>query len=556
MRRPLWEVFWLIAAVLCCGSAFAQSLRITGLQPPSGPARLLIGVTGEGLTGAKIVWDAGLASEKLLPSALQGATMFSVPTDAVVGNHPVAVESVAGRSAPFDFVVVGNAPMAKPRIDHITLVETKFEADNKVRVVLYVQGPNIDVGAAVSVDGEEQASEAHKVLINDMFGANPAVLGFPIRHYLSRIVPLPARPAGSTIRVQVRNGGDETSAERDYVLPTDAATLDSDGDGIPDVIEREGYDNGNGRVDVKALGADPFRPDVFVEIDVMEDVTYRPIPAQGSRPGTFDLARSMFANAPVLNPFGPNGIHLFVDASGSVPHSDLLAFVPDDDPVKRIASFAQLRKAHFTPARRGLFHYSIWASSHPEGWSGESNIDFDGTRVGNGFFVSLAEFPVSYQTLKSQAATFVHELGHDLGQRHGGNNHSRYKPNYWSVMSYAWQLRTGHPNSSRMANPTCTQIYYGTPGALETNGAMPAVAGTAIDYSEGMGPTLTPNNGTLNEAFGVCGQPIDWDRDGKISKIGVNATIDLDNPADLQVTDYANWPNLLFDGPKLGGASP
>src|SRR5262249_47506485 len=37
------------------------------------------------------------------------------------------------------------------------------------------------------------SSEAHKVLINDMFGANPAVLGFPICHYLSRIIPLQSR---------------------------------------------------------------------------------------------------------------------------------------------------------------------------------------------------------------------------------------------------------------------------------------------------------------------------------------------------------------------------
>jgi hypothetical protein len=435
-------------------------------------------------------------------------------------------------------------------------MESKFESDNQVKVVLYVQGPNIDVGAKVLVDGAESSSESHKVLINDMFGANPAVLGFPIRHYLSRIVPLQARPAGSTIRVQIRNEGGETNVERDYLLPTDAATLDSDGDDIPDVVEREGYDNGNGRVDLKALGADPFRPDVFVEIDIMEAVTYPPIPAQGNRLGTFDLARAMFANAPFLNPFGPNGIHLFVDASGSVPRSDLLAFVPADDAVRRIASFAQLRKAHFTPARRGLFHYAIWGSSHPDGYSGESNIDFDGTKVGNHFFVSLAEFPVSYQTLKSQAATFVHELGHNLGQRHGGNNHSRYKPNYWSAMSYSWQLRTGHPNSSRVATPTCTQIYYANPGAVEANGAMPAVVGTAIDYSEGMGPTLVPNNGTLHEELGVCGQSIDWDRDGIISNVGVSAIVDLDNPADAQVTDYANWPNLLFRGPKTGGTGP
>lgn len=551
--RPASKLIWLIAAALGCGSAFAEAPRITSLQPPSGPARSLIVVTGERLAGAKVVWDAGLASENVLPPTVQGATMFSVPTGATAGNHPVAVETAGERSPVFNFAVAGTAPTAKPRIDHVTLVETTFEAGNKVKVVLYVQGPNIDVGAKVLVDGTEHASDAHKVLVNDLFGADPAVLGYPIRHYLSRVVPLAARSAGSNVRVRVRNEGGETSEEHAYVLPTDAATLDSDGDGIPDVVERDGFDNRNGRVDLKALGADPFRRDIFVEVDIMEDVPFVPIPAQGARPGTFDLARSMFANAPILNPFGPNGIHLFIDASGSVPDSELLTFIPNHDPVRRIASFAQLKKDHFAPARRGLFHYAIWARAHPDGFSGQSNIDFFGTKVGNDFFVSMAEFPVDYQTLKSQAATFVHELGHNLGQRHGGNNHSRFKPNYWSVMSYAWQLRTGGPDSGRRQRPTCTQIYYSTAGAVETNGAMPAAVGTAIDYSEGMGPTLNPNDGSLSEKLGVCGQPIDWDRNGVISQAGVNAVVDMDDFTGAEVTDHANWPNLLFHGPIAGG---
>jgi len=458
------------------------------------------------------------------------------------------IERGGARSTALNFLVAGTAPMATPRIDHITLVETTFEANNQVKTVLYVQGANIDVGAKVFVDGAEQPSEAHKVLTNDMFGADPAVLGYQIRHYLSRVVALASRPAGSNVQVQVRNEKGENSNVQNYALPRDAATLDSDGDGIPDVIELNGFNNGNGLVDLRAMGADPFRRDVFVEVDIMQGLTFVPIPAQGNRPGTFDLARSMFANAPILNPFGPSGINLFVDASGRVPEAELVAFIADDDPIRQIKSFDRLKEVHFTRPRRGLFHYAIWARAHPDGWSGQSNVDFDGTKVGNSFFVSFDEFPVSYQTLKSQAATFTHELGHNLGQRHGGSSHSRYKPNYWSVMSYAWQLRTGGPDSVRLQRPTCTQIFYAVAGAVETNGAMPATVGTAIDYSEGMGPTL--KNSSLSEQRGVCGQPIDWNRDGAISNGTVSAIVDSDDPNALEVTDHANWPNLLFHGPK------
>ena len=40
----------------------------------------------------------------------------------------------------------------------------------------------------------------------------------------------------------------------------------------------------------------------------------------------------------------------------------------------------------------------------------------------------------------AQAGTLMHELGHNLGLRHGGDDHTKYKPNYLSVMNYAFQL--------------------------------------------------------------------------------------------------------------------
>lgn len=47
-------------------------------------------------------------------------------------------------------------------------------------------------------------------------------------------------------------------------------TLDTDGDGLPDVWEKEGLDyDGDGKIDVDlpAMGADPNVPDIFVEVD-------------------------------------------------------------------------------------------------------------------------------------------------------------------------------------------------------------------------------------------------------------------------------------------------
>jgi hypothetical protein len=561
--RVVMGVFAFAGAILC-SSAFAQVPELATLEPAAATTRTVVTINGTNLTKGSVVWDAGQASERLLVSDLGGAHMFSVPPDASVGHHWVAVQNENGRSTKIKFEVVNAAPPnSNPRIDDISLIDTNFVA-GKVKTVLYVQGANIDVNAKVLVNGTLQSSDAHKVLINNLFGADPAILGYPIRHYLSRIVPLPPHPIGSEIRVQIENEKGELSNTRHYKLPQDMASLDSDGDGIPDLVEASGvYDNGagGGTVDIRALGADPFRKDVLVEVDVMENLAHPPSDE------VFDRARGMFSAAPILNPFGPNGINLVVNATGKVENWLLLSMEAKAHQWgSGTGSFALLKAKYFTLAHRGLFHYAIWAKEHIEGRSGQSNADLDHNGFGDGFFVSLDDFDPPYQTVTSRAATFVHELGHDLGQRHGGTTNDQYTPTYWSVMSYAWQLRTGLPDKKRRERATCTQIYYATPGALEVNGALPQGLGTGhrlgtrLDYSEGMGPTVVANDHSLNEDVGVCGQPIDWNGNGHATERGVNSRwlwCDFQNSdCHPRASDYPNWANLSFRGPKEGGLPP
>ena len=65
------------------------------------------------------------------------------------------------------------------------------------------------------------------------------------------------------------------------------------------------------------------------------------------------------------------------------------------------------------------------------------------------------------------------------------------------------------------------------PDAREINGAVPSNLNAVLDYSEGMGPTLIENSGSLDEITGVCGQPIDWNGDG--DHMDKNVSEDLDN---------------------------
>ena len=120
------------------------------------------------------------------------------------------------------------------------------------------------------------------------------------------------------------------------------------------------------------------------------------------------------------------------------------------------------------------------------------------------------------------ANTIMHELGHDLGLRHGGSTDTNCKPNYNSIMNYRFQF----------------------PG-VDTN-CTPAGNGV-LNFSYGVRPNL--NEASLNELVGVCGSPSspwDWNGNGVLES---GVARDLNNDQLLQTLgDYNDWANLNFGG--------
>lgn len=233
------------------------------------------------------------------------------------------------------------------------------------------------------------------------------------------------------------------------------ATADRDGDGLLDCWETNGITvngatlklcvdaNRNG-LDDPGECADPDVKDVFVEIDFMQN--HRPDPV------AIDRVVRAFAAAPVANLDGTTGIRLHVLVDEEMPHNDNLALVPcTPPPLAGHANFDALKAQFFgtaaeravpdlLTAKRFAFRYGLFVHNLSQSGSTSGCAEV----LGNDFVVSLGSWSKVNNhgtgNTDQQAGTFMHELGHTLGLRHGGADNINCKPNYPSVMNYSRQF--------------------------------------------------------------------------------------------------------------------
>ena len=576
LHRSRYLLSLLIAGAILVTGCGGDPPSLSALDPPTGHPHEVVFVKGALLDHAQIVWDAGTTDEKVIPGGYQGAFMFSVPDEAMPGPHTVVLQNKTGRSNPITFTIpMTTGPddiprprgqphvFPKPRIDAVMIVGATFEPSG-VRTTLYVQGANLDVGATISVKTSmtappvELATTSHKVLRNDWYGVSHDDLEYPIYHYSSAVVVLDTLPAEQRIWLVATNlGGAQSEGDFEYVLPKDADSLDSDGDNLPDRWEISGYHadaDGVIDVDLPALGADPYRRDLFVELDIMDQVASRPDQDAQKKADTtvFDALKRMFESAPIINFSESEGINLVIDYSGKpcLKHpdgTDWCTFTttifdignqlphPEKDPFDSDeARFSKIKAYSFDDAKRGrIYHYGIWGIQQSNGLTGFSDKADD-------FIVTIGNKPTLHTT-RSHIEALAHELGHNLRQLHAGvEDDPIYKPNYPSVMSYSWAFRTGWEDGDRKKRATCLPYYYAEPGAQEeATGKPPANVNTIVDYSEGMARQLIrPMTSAAAASPSVCGSTITW------------STIEA--PFDT-LKDFANWPVLGFDGPENNG---
>ena len=512
---------------------------LVNLDPPSGPPGTVVEVKGSDLALAGVRWDANSSSEQTLPSNFLAAQFFTVPLAASAGSHPVRLNGDGQYSDnTVNFTVTSGAIRPQPRLDDLTVSLFSIDASGKASMLLMAHGANIDVGARVRIGGTAQTSFFSRLLRNtNMQATAPGTLGYPIFHYATLWTILSDQTPGSTVNVSVENLDGVVSNALDYRIAANMDELDSDGDGLPDVWEKNGFDaNGDGTIDVNlpALGADPYHKDLFVECDWMSAAT----------PDTSIWAsiESAYANAPVLNSDGTQGIVIHIDhgqagAGGGggtiIPFADRIRY--DDltpTPGFSYVNFHTVKTHNFDANRLNIYRYCVfaWDNGHTPTSSGQSEDIWC-----NDFFVSLGSWGADGQRADFQVGTFMHELGHTLSLRHGGIEDANSKDNYNSIMQYGngWIMWNGQNN---VFSPS--QM-----GGIDVDCNQQNVD-AVYTYSQGMRADL--DEGHLNENNGVCDNVArDWNGNGTMQ---ASVAVNLDANAALTIIkDFADWAHLKIN---------
>jgi hypothetical protein len=304
--------------------------------------------------------------------------------------------------------------------------------------------------------------------------------------------------------------GDGLSNSNELLSCTDPNDADSDDDGLPDGWEALG----GPAFDYHSAGADPCHKDVFVELDWEE----RSLPAAGQTQSARFGARlgqalvRYYAGLPIPNPDGTTGINLHLYDSEVLP-----------------AGFVCARdNSTFNYDREG-FHKAELCLSNGAG-SGRGAI------IGQRFHINAApvdDIPANDDTEHAQYTwywLFLHELGHNLGLRHGGRADTNRKPQYPSVMNYYYDVSL-NGSAKTLAGAgvgyTTRRHFAETLDECALSEREPFKNATAADLAF---MTFPPASFPIQ--VGMNATHVDWNRNGMIDGGAVKADINRDGHQD------------------------
>jgi len=314
---------------------------------------------------------------------------------------------------------------------------------------------------------------------------------------------------------------------------------DSDGDGFLDDWEINGYDhNKDGVIDVPLhqLGFDPMKKDIAVAYAWMER-GLNELKSHRPKQKVLDFITTSFKNSPVTNPDGTTGVKLHWRDLGGVPHDH------DLNPVWQ--EFDLLMDPLLTDAERVVYHRGLLG----HGYNGGGSSGLSRGIPASDFIETLGVFPTNPGTTYQRVGTIMHELGHNLGLRHGGVDHTGYKPNHLSVMNYLHQLDWIPRKDKPFLDYERFELSDLNESDLEESAGL--TNNNSLDFRK-YGTRWYVPNGTLFEIGRNANFAIDWDQSGNITN-GVSLDSNGDNATSILRAGHSEWDNIVYNGGSIGG---
>ena len=367
---------------------------------------------------------------------------------------------------------------------------------------------------------------------------------------------------------------------------------DEDNDGLPDDMEVDGK-KFNG-LDLYAMGARPGQQDMFIEIDATENTDsiierheiYQQIKKayegnnhkleqQNQCPIAVHIDVG-FMNIPEfnLNNYQDNNtIEIHKKKYLPARHKSLIEhrrkMLENEMVTKSYEDSLSMLDAQLMYSdirRKFIFQYVVfggeWFSNSTEGGLNLSAGTNNAAVIAEAENVKLRLEGSKLQNylINNFSYTVTHEIGHNLGLYHGGEDHFNRKPNYHSSMNYNFSgiATRGFKNEEErkvsltglieaqtcqeQQDPSLKCIFIENYGELIRDMFTRDPKDVKFVFSNGQQPDINENDIDENIGIGINNEPFDFNMDGYLDN---NLIYDVNHDSDLKVLkDHDDWKTI------------